>query len=95
MLTRASRLGVRLANGVSLSVEEILSWGSLSAQQFWLRVKRDYSLTQDLNELVDSYDYEKEMSYCDNCRRRDESSSELCRRAVHQTAASASCNSRR
>jgi beta-phosphoglucomutase len=50
--------------GVILPADElIMTWGSLSSKQFWSKVKHDYGIPEDLNVLVNSYDYNKEMSY--------------------------------
>ena len=49
--------------GAKVTVDEIMGWGSLSSRQFWSKIKKDWSLEQSLDELVASYDYEKEMSY--------------------------------
>ena len=51
------------AHGVIVSVDDIMQWGSLSGRQFWLRIKKDWSLEQDIDSLMSSYDYEKEISY--------------------------------
>ena len=48
---------------MDVSVDEIMKWGSLSGKQFWSKIKKDWSLNQDIESLIASYDYEKEMSY--------------------------------
>lgn len=51
--------------GCSLTIQEIKTWGSLSARQFWKRVKDQYGLTDDISVLISSYDEEREISlYC-------------------------------
>nr|WP_090111440.1 HAD hydrolase-like protein [Cohnella sp. OV330] len=47
--------------GCPIAVDEIKSWGSLSARQFWKKVKDDYGLPHDLSELIKSYDQDKEI----------------------------------
>ena len=55
--------GCAASYGANVSVDEIMTWGSLSGKQFWSKIKNDWSLEQDLETLVSSYDYEREMSY--------------------------------
>ncbi len=47
--------------GRSLTSDEIRSWGSLSSRQFWTKVKDDFHLPHELNELIQSYDVDKEI----------------------------------
>lgn len=51
------------AYGVTVSVDEMMGWGSLSGQQFWSKIKKDWALEQDVEALTSSYDYGREMSY--------------------------------
>jgi len=48
---------------IPISIEELKLWGSLSGKQFWKKVKRKYDLTENLDFLINSYDFEKEISY--------------------------------
>ncbi|MFV1984979.1 MAG: HAD family hydrolase [Thiohalomonadales bacterium] len=48
---------------ILITIEELKLWGSLSGKQFWKKVKRKYELTEDLDFLINSYDFEKEISY--------------------------------
>ena len=59
----ATRLLCETANryGCSLTSDEIRSWGSLSSRQFWTKVKDDFHLPHELNELIQSYDVDKEI----------------------------------
>lgn len=47
--------------GCNLTSEDIRSWGSLSSRQFWTKVKDDFHLPQELNELIQSYDVDREI----------------------------------
>ncbi|WP_027084608.1 HAD family hydrolase [Cohnella panacarvi] len=47
--------------GCNLSDEEIQSWGSLSSRQFWTKVKEDFQLPHELNELIQSYNVDREI----------------------------------
>ncbi|MDP5272837.1 HAD family hydrolase [Chengkuizengella axinellae] len=49
--------------GCNLTPDKIKGWGSLSARQFWKRIKDEYHLEQSLSELIESYDVEKEIQY--------------------------------
>lgn len=49
--------------GIEITPEEIISWGSLSGEQFWAKVKQDYGLSESVVDLVGQYDYSKEISY--------------------------------
>lgn len=59
----AVRLLRETANGYgcTLTHEEIRSWGSLSSRQFWTKVKDDFHLPQGLNELIHSYNVDREI----------------------------------
>jgi len=48
---------------ISITIDEIKSWGSLSDIQFWKKVKQQYNLSENLDYLINSYDFEKEISY--------------------------------
>jgi HAD superfamily hydrolase (TIGR01509 family) len=48
--------------GCNLSINEIKQWGSLSSCQFWQRVKEEYRLPQDITELMNTYDVDREIS---------------------------------
>lgn len=48
--------------GCDLTIEEIKAWGSLSARQFWQRVKDDHGLPHDMNVLISSYDVDQEIA---------------------------------
>jgi len=47
--------------GCNLTIHEVYSWGSLSSRQFWSKVKATYNLSQELNELINSYDVDREI----------------------------------
>jgi haloacid dehalogenase superfamily, subfamily IA, variant 3 with third motif having DD or ED/haloacid dehalogenase superfamily, subfamily IA, variant 1 with third motif having Dx(3-4)D or Dx(3-4)E len=59
----AIRLLCEAANryGCSLTSDEIRTWGSLSSRQFWNKVKDDFQLPHELNELIQSYDVDREI----------------------------------
>ncbi|NHN32828.1 HAD family hydrolase [Paenibacillus agricola] len=48
--------------GCNLSIEEIKRWGSLSSRQYWQKVKQEFKLSQDLSELINTYDVDREIS---------------------------------
>lgn len=60
----AYRLLCESANkfGCNLTVDEIKQWGSLSSRQFWQIIKEKYSLSQQLDELIHTYDVDREIS---------------------------------
>lgn len=47
--------------GCNLTIEDINSWGSLSSRQFWSKVKATYDLKQSLDELIQSYNVDREI----------------------------------
>ena len=49
--------------GVALDPDRIMCWGSLSSEQFWTKVKAEYSLDATVAELVASYDLEREIGH--------------------------------
>jgi beta-phosphoglucomutase len=60
----AARLLCESANsyGCNLTIEEIKRWGSLSSRQFWQKVKDQYKLTQNTEELILTYDVDREIN---------------------------------
>lgn len=49
--------------GVSLTLDEVMRWGSMSGRQFWTKVKADYQLHESVEVLMRSYDYDREISF--------------------------------
>src|SRR5690606_5328155 len=49
--------------GVALNLDEVMRWGSLSGRQFWTKVKTDFQLHHTVEELMRSYDYDREISF--------------------------------
>ncbi|GMK39584.1 phosphatase [Paenibacillus sp. CCS19] len=47
--------------GCNLTIDEIKAWGSLSSRQFWANVKNAYDLSQSLEELIQSYNVDREI----------------------------------
>lgn len=47
--------------GVTLSIDEIKTWGSLSSRQFWLIVKDKYCLPKSVEFYVNQYDDQEEV----------------------------------
>ncbi|SFM18485.1 haloacid dehalogenase superfamily, subfamily IA, variant 3 with third motif having DD or ED/haloacid dehalogenase superfamily, subfamily IA, variant 1 with third motif having Dx(3-4)D or Dx(3-4)E [Paenibacillus sp. 1_12] len=48
--------------GCNLSVKEIQLWGSLSSRQFWQKIKQEFKLSQDITELIHTYDVDREIN---------------------------------
>jgi len=50
-------------HGVSLTADQIMRRGSMSSTQFWGKLKKDYNLGETVEQLIASYDVEKEIAY--------------------------------
>lgn len=49
------------AKGLGLTLEKLMSWGSLDSIQFWSRMKTEFHLQEDIETLISSYSKEDEM----------------------------------